>query len=82
MELKSLLSLSHVINSKYKFKIYKFEYFLAAMLVSIVFKTPLTKYYHEMKLGLQNYAVIMTTENRCITFNTNKLNSLHRYDTA
>jgi hypothetical protein len=33
-----------------------------------------------MKLGLQNYAVIMQNEKSCITFNNNKLNSLQRSD--
>jgi hypothetical protein len=27
---------------------------------------------HEMKLGLQNYGVIMPSENRCIKFNSTK----------
>jgi hypothetical protein len=36
--------------------------FLAAVLVSLIFKTPLIKK-HEMKLGPQNYAVIIPTEN-------------------
>jgi glycine cleavage system protein P-like pyridoxal-binding family len=36
----------------------------------------------DMKLGLQNYAVIIPIETSCVKFNNNKINSLHRYDIA
>jgi hypothetical protein len=48
------------------------------MLVSLIFKTPLMKNCHEMKLGLQNYPIIMPL----YKFNNNKLNSLQWYDIA
>jgi hypothetical protein len=35
-----------------------------------------------MKLRLQNYAVIMVIENRCIKFNNNRINTVQRYDIA
>jgi hypothetical protein len=35
-----------------------------------------------MKLGLQNYAVIVPIENSYIKFNNNKINSLQVYDIA
>jgi hypothetical protein len=35
-----------------------------------------------MKLGLQNYAVIMPIEQGCIKFNNDKLNSLQSHDIA
>jgi hypothetical protein len=33
-----------------------------------------------MKLELQNYAVIIPSDNRCIKCNNNKINSLQIYD--
>jgi hypothetical protein len=35
-----------------------------------------------MKLGLQNYAVIMTIEKTCLNFNNKKLYSLKMHDFA
>jgi hypothetical protein len=35
-----------------------------------------------MKLGLQNYVVIMQIENSCIKLNNNKINSARRYGNA
>jgi hypothetical protein len=35
-----------------------------------------------MKLGLQNYAVIILPENSCIRFNNNNANNLQKYDIA
>jgi hypothetical protein len=35
-----------------------------------------------MKLGLQNYAVGIPTDNTCIRFNNNKTNSLQTRDSA
>jgi hypothetical protein len=35
-----------------------------------------------MKLGLQIYAIIIPTQNSCIRFNTNKINSLQKYNNA
>jgi hypothetical protein len=35
-----------------------------------------------MKLGLQNYAVIISIDNSFIKFNNNKINSLQIYDIA
>jgi hypothetical protein len=57
--------------------VYNFEYFLATVLESLVFKTPVIKKSHEMK----NYAIIMPIENNGIKFN-NKLSTLQRYDIA
>jgi hypothetical protein len=45
------------------------EYFLATVLVSLIFNTPLIK--QNMKLQLQDYAVIVSIENNCIKFNNN-----------
>jgi hypothetical protein len=45
---------------------YYIEYFSAAMLVSLVFRT----------LGLQDHAVTMPTDNSYIKFNNNTVNSL------
>jgi hypothetical protein len=56
---------------------YNLEDFLPAVLVSVIFKTSLIET-HLMKLGVQNYAVTLTTENSCIRFNNNKIYSLHR----
>jgi hypothetical protein len=33
-------------------------------------------------MGLQNYAIIISTDNSHIKFNNNKINSLQTYDTA
>jgi hypothetical protein len=54
--------------------------FLATMLVSLILKTILI--YKANETGLQNYAIITQTENSCIKCNSNKINSLQRYDTA
>jgi hypothetical protein len=35
-----------------------------------------------MKLGLQNYVIIIPTDNSYIKFNNNKINSLQTYDIA
>jgi hypothetical protein len=40
---QSLNSLEHVINSKCESYVYKLDYFSTAMLVSVIFKTPLIK---------------------------------------
>jgi hypothetical protein len=47
----------YILNINKFIGLYNLEYFSTAMLVSLIFKTPLIN--HEMKLGLQNYAVIM-----------------------
>jgi hypothetical protein len=49
------------------------ENFSAAVLVSLIIKTPqIKKKSHEMKLRLQNYAVIIPTVKSCIKFNKNR----------
>jgi predicted small secreted protein len=52
------------------------------MLVSVMFKTRSIKKSHEMKLVLQNFAVIMPVEKSFIRFNNNILNSFQTYGTA
>jgi hypothetical protein len=47
------------------------------MLASIIFKTSLIKKRHEIKLGVQKYAVIMPVEKSCITFNNNYILQRH-----
>jgi hypothetical protein len=37
---------------------------------------------HETKFALQDYAVIISTENSSIKFNNNKVTNLLRHDTA
>jgi hypothetical protein len=59
----------HVINYEYKYIYENCVYFLAAMFESLIIKTPLIKS-HEMKMGLQTYAIIIP-----IKFNSNNLNS-------
>jgi hypothetical protein len=38
--------------------------------------------WHEMKFGLENYAIIMPIQKSCIKFNNNMLDSLQRYEIA
>jgi hypothetical protein len=45
---------------------YNREHLLPTVLVLLIFKIPLIK---RMKLELQNYAVLIPTENSCIRFN-------------
>jgi len=48
------------------------KYFSAVVLVSLIFKTPLIKS-HEIKLGLQNYSVVMPIEKNYIRFSNSKI---------
>jgi hypothetical protein len=76
IELKSLLSLAHVLNSKWINLYIISKNFLATMVVSLIWKQPLIK---ECKLRLQNYAAIIPTVNSCLKFKINNTNSLQRY---
>jgi hypothetical protein len=60
---------------------YDLEYFSAAVLVSLIFKTPLVKK-HEMILRLQNYDDVIRNENSCIKFINNKINNFKTCDIA
>jgi hypothetical protein len=62
--------------------VYNLEYFLAAVLITLIFKTILIEKRHEMKLWFRNYAAVMPIENNCIISNNKKLNSLQRYNIA
>jgi hypothetical protein len=59
---------------------HKVEYFLSAVLASLIFRIPLTqKKNYGFKSGFQSHVVIMLIEASCIKFSNNKLNSLKIY---
>jgi hypothetical protein len=56
------------------------EYFSVAVIGSLIFQPPLIK--KQMKLELQNYAVVIPIESSFIRVKHNKINNLQRCDIA